>query len=596
MVSHSRTPSARGTLTHSPHHSLPQRSGAAPTAAGVRMTGGAGARGGWMTMVVLAGGLSPLLPPGSSTTQNGMTDLVAVENLAAALTDGSWDALVFVMSSRESTGHAAIDEVIAAQDAVDSAAASKLSLIAAPQLPGGRLVLAPTGLLTRDHDDVRRFADAAITGMVRAREAGARRPLLLVDDRAAKAVTANGDFARAIEVAALAAAGSLWQPLEAREARGEGCEPVECIGVAALDSSPSKATVLALAAAEQGRRLARDLAGTEPERMAPPRFAEYCVQAFTDSPVEVTVLEGEQLLKDYPLLSAVARASLSVERHHPRVVRLVYSGDGPITHSYFFAGKGVVYDTGGADIKAGGHMAGMSRDKGGAAAVAGFMLALAKLQPKGVLVVAELGIARNSVGVDCFVSDEIITSHAGVRVRIGNTDAEGRLVMADSLSHLRELAADAPNPQVFSVATLTGHAVRAVGLYSIAIDNRAARANGIAQRFSQQGDLWGDPFEISRLRRDDWDFIKPRSKADDVLSCNNAASSATSRGHQFPMAFLAIASGLDKHGHRDSKTPIGYTHLDIAGSAVVGGDWQHGAPTGAPVVALLATLLEGFGG
>jgi leucyl aminopeptidase len=58
------------------------------------------------------------------------------------------------------------------------------------------------------------------------------------------------------------------------------------------------------------------------------------------------------------------------------------------------------------------------------------------------------------------------------------------------------------------------------------------------------------------------------------------------------MAFLAIASGLAEHG-RDSDRPLPFTHLDIGGSATEGGDWQHGRPTGRPVVAMLAALLEG---
>ena len=256
-----------------------------------------------------------------------------------------------------------------------------------------------------------------------------------------------------------------------------------------------------------------------------------------------------------------------------------------------FAGKGVTYDTGGADIKAGGVMAGMSRDKGGAAAVAGFVHAVAMLAPKGTRVIAELGVVRNSVGAESFVTDEIITSHAGVRVRIGNTDAEGRLVLADLLSHLRVRALEESTPHLFSVATLTGHAYRAVGQYSIAIDNRPARAAGIAQRLAAEGDLWGDPFDVSRLRREDWHFVRPRTKADDVLSCNNAPSSATARGHQFPMAFLAIASGIAPHCHRDAERGLPYTHIDIGGSAVENSDWQHGVPTAAPIVALMRALL-----
>jgi len=323
--------------------------------------------------------------------------------------------------------------------------------------------------------------------------------------------------------------------------------------------------------------------------MAPPRFAKYCVDAFQGSGVKVSVVSDLKVLaRDYPLLSAVARASLEVERHRPCVVRLEYKPKGKPQHTLLFAGKGLTYDTGGADLKVGGAMAGMSRDKGGAAAVAGFMLAAAKLKIP-VQAIAELGVVRNSIGAESFVTDEIVTSHAGVRVRIGNTDAEGRLVLADLLSHLRVRALKEHNPRIFSVATLTGHAGRAVGPYNIALDNGPARAAGVAVQLGEQGDQWGDPFEISRLRREDYDFVQPRTKADDLLSCNNLPSSGTARGHQFPAAFLVIASGLDKHG-TDSNQPLCFTHIDIGGSGAEGGDWQHGRPTGKPLVALLASF------
>jgi leucyl aminopeptidase len=285
------------------------------------------------------------------------------------------------------------------------------------------------------------------------------------------------------------------------------------------------------------------------------------------------------------------RASLSVVRHHSRVVRLEYQGDGPIERTLLFAGKGVVYDTGGADLKVGGHMAGMSRDKGGAASVAGFVLTVAKLAPKNLRVIAELGLVRNSIGADAFVSDEIFTSHAGKRVRIGNTDAEGRLVLADLLSHLRVDALEADNPALMTVATLTGHAGLAVGPYTIAIENEPARQQAIAQSLSDHGDAWGDPFAISRSRREDFEFVRGRTKADDILSCNNAPSSRTPRGHQFPMAFLVLAAGLDAHD-ASSEKPLPFTHIDIAGSGCIGDDWQHGSPSAAPLVALTSTFVD----
>ena len=108
----------------------------------------------------------------------------------------------------------------------------------------------------------------------------------------------------------------------------------------------------------------------------------------------------------------------------------------------------MTYDTGGADIKAGGHMAGMHRDKGGAAAVASFMLAISKLQPKKIKVVAGMAMVRNSVGSEAYLADEIITSRAGKRVRVGNTDAEGRMAMVDLLCHVKEkcISQNFPNP------------------------------------------------------------------------------------------------------------------------------------------------------
>jgi hypothetical protein len=81
----------------------------------------------------------------------------------------------------------------------------------------------------------------------------------------------------------------------------------------------------------------------------------------------------------------------------------------------FLVGKGVCYDTGGADVKTGGAMRGMSRDKGGAAAVAGLMKTISQLQPTHLNVTASLAFVRNSIGSDAYVSDEIIVSRAGVR-------------------------------------------------------------------------------------------------------------------------------------------------------------------------------------
>jgi leucyl aminopeptidase len=516
-----------------------------------------------------------------------MVELIPVTDPTVGSAGSSeFDAVVLVGPIDGFSQWQALDAHLQRIAKVDAEVTGQVTLHAVSDVAGGRLVVAPVKSLDHDTDDVRRFSDAAAKGLLRARDAGARRPLLFVGT-----APSRNEFAHVLEVSLVSAAGALWQPLEAREAHGETTlEPIEAIGF--LASRSGERTARRVGALESGRRLARDLGGTEPERMAPPRFAELCEQAFAGTEVKTEIVsDPDTLLAEYPMLMAVARASMPVERHRPRVIRLEYTGKGPIERTLLFAGKGLVYDTGGADLKVGGHMAGMSRDKCGGAAVAGFLKTVAELAPDNVRVIAEIGAVRNSIGADSFVSDEILTSHAGVRVRIGNTDAEGRLVLADLLSHLRERAMSETAPALFCVATLTGHAALAVGPYTAVVENGPARDEGIGALLSERGDLWGDPFDLSRSRREDFEFIKGRTRADDILQCNNAPSSQTTRGHQFPMAFLAVASGLDAHG-RHSGQALPYSHLDVAGSATEGDDWQHGRPTGAPIVALAASFLE----
>lgn len=466
---------------------------------------------------------------------------------------------------------AAVGKYAPVADALERAIAADATLgkahapvvLAVAEAPGGRVVVGATTPLTDETEDVRSIAESAFAGVARAVAAGARNPVVSIS------APTSPKLARAIEVGALAALGSQWMPLEAREA-GKATRAAESIGVIGLDAAQASR----LAAIETGRSLCRDIAGSEPERMAPRRVAEACESAFAKTTVATTI---ENDVSSYPLLAAVARASNVVERHRPCVVRLEWKPKNA-KRTIVLVGKGVTYDTGGADLKTDGHMAGMSRDKGGAAAVAGVMRAIAELQPENVRVVGLLGLVRNSVGEESYVSDEIITSRAGVRVRIGNTDAEGRLVLADLLAAAKEIVGDARDAMLVSIATLTGHAYRAYGPYTAAIGNAPARAE--IDVLDAIGELVGEPMERSRLRREDYSFIAARSTAEDVVSCNRQASVNTARGHQFPFAFLDVAAGL-----RGRSLPV--AHLDIAGAAVDPPDWQFGRPTAAPVTTLV---------
>lgn len=515
--------------------------------------------------------------------RGNMSYPIAIQATQSAITDiqnankGEWDAVIYIAPSIDECPVPELKAALQAHAQIDSRLGSQAVLVPCSNVAGGRAIYAPTGVLNRYFDDVRRFGDAAHKAISIAKAAGSVKPLVLVVAPSEEA------YHKAIEVSYLAMCQALWQPLEARESLNEAeIEPVQSIGLV-TDSI----NIEWLNALEGGKRLARDLCGTNPERMAPPGFADYCVDSFDGTNIKVDIIASQtQLQKEYPLLAAVARAAVPVERHHARVVTLTYEPEGEIQHSLYLAGKGVTYDTGGADLKTGGFMAGMSRDKGGAASVAGLMKTIATLQPKGIKVVAELGLVRNSIGADAFVTDEIITGRSGTRVRIGNTDAEGRLVLADVLAHLVELSEGDEKAEFFSVATLTGHAARAVGPYTALVENGSARNVQSAMALVEAGDMWGDGAEISRSRREDFAFVAPRTKADDILSSNNAASAVTARGHQFPMAFLVLSSGLDKH------PDVPYTHVDIAGSGVEGGDWQHGTPTAASLTMLAARYLE----
>jgi len=493
------------------------------------------------------------------------------------LKSDQFDSLVWVATDPKSISDPDVSAALAQVLAVDKAAVTKGAVVPI-SLPCGRLVYSPTGPVDRDYDDLRRFSDAAVAGINRARAAGSTKPLLAVHGSLANR---TGDEAALAGL--LGALSALYSPIEMRETKEFKSK------VAALGWTGEKEILDKALAIEAGRVVTRDVGGSDPERMAAPRVEEYIKEVFQETRVKVEVMKGQQFFEsEYPCLAAVNRCASTVERHDGRLIWLTYEGEGTVKKTVYLVGKGITYDTGGADIKAGGVMAGMSRDKCGAAVTAGIMKTLAELKPPGVKVVGAMCMVRNSVGANCYVSDEIITSRAGVRLRVGNTDAEGRMAMVDVLCRAKELALSDPDPHLMTIATLTGHAVLAMGDYSIIMDNGPAKASGTAQKVQEAGEKIGDMFEISTVRREDWDFVQDKSgEFVSVLQCNNAPSSRTPRGHQMPAAFMMTVSGLDKH-QMSSGQPLKYSHLDIAGSS---GDLPK-PTTGAALPALVNWIVD----
>jgi len=492
----------------------------------------------------------------------------------------SGDGVVLVTSSLDLVTDPALAQAVEAIKAhclLDATCVTAGCVVAAPGLGGGRLVYAPTGPLDRDYDDARRFSEAGSAGIKRAIACGCKQPTLV------SFTPASWTLAPMLVV--VGALDAAYVPIEIREDVPAKATKISKLGVYNVSASDVRKAV----ALDAAKSVGKDIGGSDPERMAPPRVEQYVQSVFGKSCISIEVVEDDAtLVRDYPLFSAVNRCAKGVPRHQGRIIYLTYSPPGEVTKSLFLVGKGVTYDTGGADIKAGGVMAGMHRDKCGAAGVAAYMKFLDELKPSNIKVTAGLCMVRNSVGSECYVADEIITSRAGVRVRVGNTDAEGRMAMGDVLCRMKEMAVGTPDPHIMTVATLTGHACLAVGEgYTAIMSNGPGKE--VSHLVKAAGEDMAEPVEISSIRREDYAFHGAPSEYEDVLQCNNAPSSRTPRGHQSPAAFMILASGLDKHG-LDSSAPLKYSHVDIAAAS---GPFP-GLPTAAPVAAFAKTFSPEF--
>ncbi|HBB83981.1 MAG TPA: leucyl aminopeptidase, partial [Sulfitobacter sp.] len=199
--------------------------------------------------------------------------------------------------------------------------------------------------------------------------------------------------------------------------------------------------------------IARDLVNTPANDLGPDALEAWIVAFAETHGVETNVVRGDDLLaQNFPMIHAVGRAS-------DQAPRLVDFSWGDAAHPRLtLVGKGVTFDTGGLNIKPGNSMALMKKDMGGAAAVLGLahmIMATGMEVQLRVLIPA----VENSVSGNAFRPGDILTSRKGLTVEINNTDAEGRLVLADALALADE---DKPD-QIISMATLTGAARVAVG-------------------------------------------------------------------------------------------------------------------------------------
>jgi leucyl aminopeptidase len=291
--------------------------------------------------------------------------------------------------------------------------------------------------------------------------------------------------------------------------------------------------------------LVKDLVNTPASHLYPERLADAAIEAASGLPVEVTVWDESKLHADgFGGILGVGQGSV----RPPRLVKLAYSPAGATKH-LALVGKGITFDSGGLSLKPPVPMVGMKYDMTGAATVLAVLVAVAKLRLP-VRVTAWMCIAENMPSGSALRPNDVLTIRNGTTVEVLNTDAEGRLVLADGLSVASEEQPDA----IVDVATLTGAAMIALGSRYAAvmgdddlIESVRAAAKGTGELF------WQMPLP-EELRA---------TLNSDVADIANANPGNSAGGMLLAAEFLREFVGK----RDDEKGRIPWAHLDIAGPA-----------------------------
>jgi leucyl aminopeptidase len=294
--------------------------------------------------------------------------------------------------------------------------------------------------------------------------------------------------------------------------------------------------------------LVRDLVNTGPSDLVPAELADVADQVAADSGLSITVLDEHELAEGgYGGIMGVGQGSV----HPPRLVRLEHAPPGA-EKTLVLAGKGITFDSGGLSLKPAKSMESMKADMGGAAAVLGAMHAIAELGIP-VHVVGYLPIAENMPSGTAQRPSDVITIHGGTTVEVANTDAEGRLVLADVLD---ASAADSPDVLI-DAATLTGSQVTALGpRVGGVMANDDALRDAVVDAAGRAGEaMWPMPLP-DELRK---------GLESTVADLSNVPSDSRAGGMLVAGLFLRefVPSG------------VRWAHLDIAGPA-----FNEGAPHG----------------
>ena len=425
--------------------------------------------------------------------------------------------------------------------------------LAAPGTSWGRVTLVGLGRLDElDTAMVRRAAGAAIRSLVTSATTVAT-TLPLVE-------ASVGSIQAAAE-------GALLGAYRYDDARGTP-SPARLTDVTlVVPSSLAEGAAEALHLAELHARaqcVARDLVNAPPNRMGPEEVAAYVTELLDDR-VEVEVWDEERLRAERCAgLLSVADGSA----RPPRLVRLRYRPANPVA-SVSLVGKGITFDSGGISLKRPSTlMDAMKGDMGGVAAIVGVFAALPDSRVR-VEVHAELCLAENMPSGSATRPSDVVTYRDGTTVEVLNTDAEGRLVLADGLI----LAAESDVDAIVDVATLTGAVSAAIGRHAIGV---FANDDDLLRQLLTAGEEAGEPSWHLPL----WEELSEGLESD-VADLRNIGDKEQGAGASVGGLFLR---------HFVDGTP--WAHLDIAGASWRNSERDHLSKqgTGVPARTLLCWL------
>lgn len=286
---------------------------------------------------------------------------------------------------------------------------------------------------------------------------------------------------------------------------------------------------------------AREWVDTPPSKLTPTVLAEYAQAVAKEQGLKCTVFSEKEIIKMGML--GIAGVSAGSDQDAQFVI-LEYKSKKPKAQTIGFVGKGITFDSGGLSIKPANSMEEMKEDMAGAASVINALAALSELKPD-VNVIGFAAITENLLGGSAQKPGDIVTFYNGKTAEVRNTDAEGRLILADALSYaVKNYKLDA----IIDVATLTGACIYAVGPFFSAM---LSDHDELAAKVQQAGELSGDRVWRLPFTPDFKEAIKSH-----IADMQNVGNPAIAAGTITAACFLRNFTG-----------DVPWVHLDIASSA-----------------------------